>query len=277
MTSNYKVLKVDSREQAWAEADKIFPAGYKKDEPASARAGYDVYRNPDNYYNTICDLWDRLEVTTDESVTNIWIEPETATPAPAPAEEPAYGMTLAEKIRAEKPGLANITAFEKFAIDRGFEFDTKEEFQAAYDRHWKCSRDILITEDEFFAEATVRLCIDRDVAQKAYETLAKFAKEKKIGNSDVYQYARHRWCLASPEAITAHEVGRGKWVVNNCNDKITEDEAIVLVNSEWGFEASRITLVGTAYYAATDWQHIRFDCRNVRWLWSNGELYQVYD
>lgn len=71
-------MKVDNKEQAWKEVNKIFPTDYEKDEAASNRAGYDIYRHPTlNYYNRICDLGCRLEVLTGEygeTVTNIWIE-----------------------------------------------------------------------------------------------------------------------------------------------------------------------------------------------------------
>lgn len=75
--------EVNSKERAWKEVNKIFPTDYEKDEEASQRSGYDVYRHPTlNYYNRICDLGNRLEVIIGEygeSVTNIWIvEPEIA-------------------------------------------------------------------------------------------------------------------------------------------------------------------------------------------------------
>lgn len=75
-------MKVNSKEQAWKEVNRIFPTDYEKDNIASERAGYDVYRHPTlNWYNRICDLGDRLEVITGEygeKVINIWIEPEIA-------------------------------------------------------------------------------------------------------------------------------------------------------------------------------------------------------
>jgi hypothetical protein len=71
-------MTVNSKEQAWKEVNKIFPTDYEKDEAASIRAGYDIYRHPTlNYYNRICDLGCRLEVLVGEygeNVTNIWIE-----------------------------------------------------------------------------------------------------------------------------------------------------------------------------------------------------------
>ena len=77
---NYQKKTVATREQAWQEANKIFPTDYEKDEASSKRAGYDIYRHHElNYYSRICDLGNRLEVLTGEYgeiVTNIWIEPE---------------------------------------------------------------------------------------------------------------------------------------------------------------------------------------------------------
>ena len=70
-------MKVNSKEKAWEEANKLFPTDYEKDEASSIRAGYDIYRHPSlNYYSRICDLRERLEVLTGEygeNVTNIWI------------------------------------------------------------------------------------------------------------------------------------------------------------------------------------------------------------
>jgi hypothetical protein len=73
-------MTVTNKDQAWAEVNKLFPTDYEKDEAASLRAGYDIYRHPTlNYYSRICDLGNRLEVLTGEygeTVTNIWIKPK---------------------------------------------------------------------------------------------------------------------------------------------------------------------------------------------------------
>lgn len=70
-------MTVTTKEQAWAEANKIFPTDYDKDYASSERAGYDIYRHRElNYYSRICDLGDRLEVITGEwgeNTVNIWI------------------------------------------------------------------------------------------------------------------------------------------------------------------------------------------------------------
>ena len=73
-------MKVNTKKQAWEAADEIFPTDYQKDEAASERAGYDIYRHATlNPLCRICDLGNRLEVLTGEhgeTVTNIWIEPD---------------------------------------------------------------------------------------------------------------------------------------------------------------------------------------------------------
>ena len=88
-----------------------------------------------------------------------------------------------------------------------------------------------------------------------------------------------------------------------CCDKntvLTNEEAILLINKEFGFEASRIEILNEAelditepgaryvktekvarppMYAATDWNYIRFNvhCRPAIWYYEmiNAQLYQV--
>jgi len=68
-------MTVSTKEQAWAEADKIFPTDYEKDQDASVRAGYDIYKHSSNCnYDRIADLGNRLEVIVDNKATNIWID-----------------------------------------------------------------------------------------------------------------------------------------------------------------------------------------------------------
>ena len=71
-------MKVNSREQAWIEADKLIPTDYIKDAEKSEAAGYDIYYSTCEGVNAwISDLEDRLEINlaTGETV-NIWIEEE---------------------------------------------------------------------------------------------------------------------------------------------------------------------------------------------------------
>lgn len=67
-------MKVASIKEAWLEADRIFPTDYCISELSSQRAGYPVYRSTLNFYDTINDLGDRLEVNVGGKSTNIWID-----------------------------------------------------------------------------------------------------------------------------------------------------------------------------------------------------------
>lgn len=270
------MMKVASREAAWAEVNKIFPTDYEKDEASSARAGYDIYRHPTlNYYNRICDLGCRLEVLLGEcgeTVTNIWIEEPTAETTKQ-EETKGYGEQLAEKIRATA-NTGNLPQFEKFVLDRGYEFPTEEGLKAAYDRVWRASHGIMATREEFLAEANLRR--DHPNAADTYDALAELVAEKKLSPGSVLGYARFCWCLDNQEAVVAYQTDRERWSVNNCDTEITTEQAVVEVNQEWGFEASRVKILDNPYYESTDWNWIRFDCAGMSWLMCNGSLYQVY-
>ena len=67
-------MKVSSIKEAWNEADKIFPTDYQLSEVSTQRAGYPVYRSSINFYDTINDLGDRLEVNIGGKSINIWID-----------------------------------------------------------------------------------------------------------------------------------------------------------------------------------------------------------
>lgn len=199
--------------------------------------------------------------------------------APVTAERvPGYGELLSDKIRATTQDFSKLNEFEKFILDRGYLYDTEEELKAGYDRLWKARHGILVTAEEFDAEIKSRVKRGKALeTEKLYETLARFVQEKKLTPGDVMQYAVYTWCLRKPEAVVAYEEAPGKWLVNNCGTEISEERARVEVCEEWGFEASRVRIIGTPYYDATDWQFIRFDCAHMTWLWKNGNLYQVYE
>jgi len=263
-------ITVTTKEKAWEEVNKIFPTDYEKDEGSSARAGYDIYRHPTlNYYSRICDLGNRLEVLTGEhgeTVTNIYIE------------KGAHTMNTSALVGVTVDGReagGTMTDFERFIHDRGWEFKTEEALKAGYDRVWKARHGILLSEDEFVTEAT-NPNTDPETLKAVYAALVGMVKEKKLTAADVFQYARFSWCLKNPEAIVAYEYGGGRWLVNNCATAISEEEAKIAINREWGFEVSRVKIIGTPYYDATDWQYIRFDCAHMTWLWKNGNLEQVY-
>ena len=73
-------MKVNSREEAWRHAEKIFPTSYMKDERASANAGYPIYKSTSDSeeyrFAQIADLNCRLEVNDGTQTINIWIEEE---------------------------------------------------------------------------------------------------------------------------------------------------------------------------------------------------------
>lgn len=168
---------------------------------------------------------------------------------------------------------AEMTDFERFIHDRGWEFKTEEALKAGYDRLWKCKHGILITQDEFLTEAKMQ---GEEAAKEVYNALAALVAGGKLTTADVYRYARFRWCLKNASAIVAYQVERDKWAVNNCDTEISEEAARIAVCEEFGFEASRVRIIGTPYYDATDYNFIRFDCGGWAWLMRNGSIYQVY-
>jgi len=184
-----------------------------------------------------------------------------------------YGDELTEKIRKNTKDFSKLSDFDKFVLDNGYRYETREALQAGYDRHWKAAHDILVTMEEFLAEAEKK---PSDPAADVYETLAGLVEAKKLRPGEVLDYAHFHWCLDAPEAIVAWQTGRDKWTVNNCDAEITEVEARIKICEEWGFETGRLHIIGTPYYDATDHQFIRFNCAHMAWLWQNGNLLQVY-
>lgn len=94
--------------EAWQEVNKYFPYDYMKDEGASSRAGYPVYRCtadiPNGHYNYICDLGNRLEINLcDEdwqgSTINVYIRD--VQEEPKETEEKQEEAKLEEAVPAE--------------------------------------------------------------------------------------------------------------------------------------------------------------------------------
>ena len=132
----------------------------------------------------------------------------------------------------------------------------------------------MATREEFLAEANLRR--DHPNAADTYDALAELVAEKKLSPGSVLGYAGFCWCLDHPEAVVAYQTDRERWSVNNCDTEITTERAVVEVNQEWGFEASRVKILDNPYYESTDWNWIRFNCAGMSWLMCNGSLYQVY-
>lgn len=185
-----------------------------------------------------------------------------------------FGEELTTKIRESTKDFSKLSDFDKFVLDNGYRYETQETLQAGYDRHWKAAHDVLLTMEEFLAEAGKG---PSDPAASTYKALVEHVESKKLRPGEVFDYAHYHWCLDKPEAIiVAWRTGRDKWSVNNCDTEITEEAARVKICEEWGFEAGRIRIIGMPYYDATDYQFIRFNCGHMAWLWRNGDLLQVY-
>jgi len=182
----------------------------------------------------------------------------------AAEQAPCYGTWLEEKIRAEAQDFSKLSEFERFVLNSGYRFDTKEGLKAGFDRRQKTNDGIMLTEEEFAAEC--RPCFIREAdytppaaVSEVYKILIRLVEEEKLTPGDVFLYAANRWCLNEPEAIIAYQVDpysdspiHRKWAVNNCARKIENEEARIKICEEFGFEASRIRIIGTPYYESTD-------------------------
>lgn len=185
-----------------------------------------------------------------------------------------YGATLMEKLRNSNANYDEMDSFNKFVWNNGWKYKTEKELDEAYSRLQKHKKNLLLTEKEFILEAGDHY--DAQVLKAVYASLKKLVKEGKMAAGEIYRYAACKWCLSSPQAIIAYISAQlNQWFVNNCDIAISVEEAIVQVNREWGFEASRIKIIGIPYYDVTDYQFIRFDCGNTAWLWMDGQLYDV--
>lgn len=162
----------------------------------------------------------------------------------------------------------------KFISNEGWKYETEEELAAGYARLVKTEQKIPLTWEEFWAE--LRMKDDPSTAQKLYQVLRRHMESGALTAYDLYKFARFCWCVRCPEAVIAYQIGPKRWAVNNCGEVISEERAILRLNSEWGFETSRIKLLGTPYYDATDWNFIPFRCGRYDWIMQNGDLHQIY-
>lgn len=156
----------------------------------------------------------------------------------------------------------------------GWKYQTEEQLLAGYMRQSKSKQGTPLTLAEFLVE--LQLKGNTVIAQRLYSILRGHVNNGVLSAYDLYKYAKFQWCINYPEAVIAYQTGPKRWEVNNCDETISEERAIVLLNSEWGFEASRIKLLGTPYYESTDWNFIGFRCGPYDWLMRDGELCQLY-
>ena len=164
--------------------------------------------------------------------------------------------------------------YAKYLSDEGWKYNTEADALAGYGRMVKSEQGEPLTWEEFWTE--LRMEGDTSAAQELYRVLRRHLENGALTAYDLYGYARHRWCIRCPEAVVAYQIGPKRWAVNTCGETISEERAIQRLNSEYGFEASRIKLLGTPYYDATDWNFICFHCGPYDWLMQDGELRQIY-
>ena len=278
---------VTFQEYEAAKAEILLGVQYKEDSTLEGNVIRKTYATKENGVFYEVNDGGRIEFWSDKHPeSRIYDENERAA-APAaepvaaesttPERVPGYGELLQEKIRTETKDFNALNEFEKFVLDRGYLYDTEEELKAGYDRAWKSRHGIMVTAEEFAAEVKSRVKWDKKLdVSSLYEVLSRLVQENKLKPSEAFQYAVYTWCLRNPEAVVAYNEG-SKWLVNSCGTEISEERARVEVCEEWGFEASRVRIIGTPYYDATDWQFIRFDCAHMTWLWKDGNLYQVFE
>jgi hypothetical protein len=186
---------------------------------------------------------------------------------------PGYGQMLADKLRSNLKGAPS--DLERFILDCGYKYDTQDALEAAYDRKYHADHDVLLTLDEFMAESGKNY--DVEVLKAVYDKLKEFYELHRLTARELYNFARFKWCLKHPEAIISCQVDKQRWFVNNCDTEISIPEARIRINDMFGFEASGIKITGTPYYAATDYQFIRFWVRDIAWLYCNDDLFRVLE
>ena len=147
--------------------------------------------------------------------------------------------------------------------------------EAAYDRKYHADYGVLLTLDEFTAEAGKNY--DAEVLKIVYAKLKGFYELHRLTARELYNFARFKWCLKHPEAIIACQVDKQRWFVNNCDTEISIPEVQIKINDMFGFEASGIEIIGTPYYDAIDHQFIRFKVREIVWLYCNDDLFRVLE
>lgn len=282
---------VTLKEYEAAKAEIIGGIRYKEDSTLEGSTIRKTYTTEEN--GTFYEVNDggRVEFWSDKHPeSRIYDENERHATAADPENaerSPGYGELLSDKIRTTTQDFSKLNDFEKFVLDNGYRFSTEASLKAGYDRAWKASHGIMLAAEEFSAECRPLFTSEAEytpteATAEVYEVLSTLVCEGKLTPADVFGYAAHKWCMKNPEAIIAYRVDphkeapiHRKWAVNNCSEEITEEAGRIKVCEEFGFEASRVKIIGIPYYDATDWNFIRFDCAGWAWLMVNGEIRQV--
>ena len=192
-----------------------------------------------------------------------------------PAPGLHFGRKEAERIRNSGTPYNSLSDLEIFTLDNGHRYPTEDALEAGWARISKAREKVLLTKEEFLAEADAK-AEEMETATEAYRVLLELASLGILNEYDVYQYAHYRWCIQFPQAIVSYysEIF-DIWLVNNCDTEISAEAAVMYICREFGFEASHIKIVGTPYYFSTDSCFIRFDCRYISWLAKDGEIFQL--
>ncbi len=187
---------VSFEEYEAAKAEVLYGVQYKESSTLEGNVIHKTYATEENGVFYEVNDGGRVEFWSDKHPeSRIYDENERA--AEAAAEEPPhYGDLLVQKIRDTTENYNSLNEFERFVLDRGFEFQTETALKAGYDRLWKSLHGILISEEEFLTEAEPK---DVDTAADVYSALVALVDKKAITANDVYQYARFKWCLCVSE------------------------------------------------------------------------------
>lgn len=186
---------------------------------------------------------------------------------------PGYGQMLVDRLRNDLKG--DPSDFERFVLKRGHEYKTLDALEAAYERKYHSDHGVLLTLDEFTAEAGKNY--DTETLKVVYDKLKSFYELHRLTSRELYNFARYKWCLRDPEAIICRQVERQRWCVNNCDTPISIPEALFRINDMFGFEVSGIEIIRTPYYDTTDYQFIIFRTREIEWLYHNDDLFRVFE
>lgn len=161
-----------------------------------------------------------------------------------------------------------------FVQERGWKYVDESQRQAAYLREILVRHNKILNEEEFVAEAGEKYA---DAAKAIYPKLAVWARSGIISPRELYNYARHLWCMKNPEALLCVQTGAKQWAVNSCDTEISVERAIKIVCRDWGFDEKCISIQPPAYYESTDWNYIRFRSGSQAWVMHDGEIEKVFE
>jgi len=113
-----------------------------------------------------------------------------------------------------------------------------------------------------------------DSTRYAYQVINRLYMNTEFAvKSHAYEHYRRNRKLF--DWVDTMIIGPGLKVENTCTKYLEEADALRLINRLFAFEKDKIVICGPAYYAATDWNLIRFTVKGYpRVLW-NGKLFDI--